>query len=273
MSSVVLLDNIRRLNEILHRKNNGKVVFNDICQAMSASLSANVYVFSKKGKLLGLGSFGSIPLMDYIKDLKVGNFADRKFNDRLKTVLSTKENVYLESLGFSEEDSMNFQALVTPIDVSGERFGTLFIYRESDRNQTPAGKITKPFDIDDIIISEYGATVVGLEMLRSVSFESLEEERKATNVKNALGALSAAEVEALSNVFDELSGCEGVLVASRVADKAGITRSVIVNALRKLESAEIIESRSAGMKGTYIKVINPLIFEEIEELKEIRHMI
>ena len=43
------------------------------------------------------------------------------------------------------------------------------------------------------------------------------------------------------------------LFASKIADRVGITRSVIVNALRKLESAGVIESRSLGMKGTYIK--------------------
>ena len=53
------------------------------------------------------------------------------------------------------------------------------------------------------------------------------------------------------------------MVASKIADRFGITRSVIVNALRKLESAGVIESRSSGMKGTYIKVVNDLIFDEL----------
>ena len=42
-----------------------------------------------------------------------------------------------------------------------------------------------------------------------------------------------------------------------------MTRSVIVNALRKLESAGIIESRSLGMKGTFIKVLSPLFVDEL----------
>ena len=42
---------------------------------------------------------------------------------------------------------------------------------------------------------------------------------------------------------------------------------VIVNALRKFESAGVIESRSSGMKGTYIKVLNEVIFDELEEIK------
>ncbi|MBO7631280.1 MAG: GTP-sensing pleiotropic transcriptional regulator CodY, partial [Lachnospiraceae bacterium] len=51
------------------------------------------------------------------------------------------------------------------------------------------------------------------------------------------------------------------LVTSRVADKAHITRSVIVNALRKLESAGVIESRSSGMKGTFIRVLNENLYD------------
>ena len=46
------------------------------------------------------------------------------------------------------------------------------------------------------------------------------------------------------------------------------TRSVIVNALRKFESAGVIESRSSGMKGTYIKVLNDVVFDELEENSE-----
>ena len=65
--------------------------------------------------------------------------------------------------------------------------------------------------------------------------------------------------------LEELHGTEGLLVASKIADRSGITRSVIVNALRKLESAGVIESRSLGMKGTYIKIINNKFKEQLEK--------
>ncbi|GAU79883.1 GTP-sensing transcriptionalpleiotropic repressor codY [Fusibacter sp. 3D3] len=64
-----------------------------------------------------------------------------------------------------------------------------------------------------------------------------------------------------------LNSEEGLLVASKIADKAGITRSVIVNALRKFESAGVIETRSLGMKGTYIKVLNDCLLVELQKLK------
>ena len=68
------------------------------------------------------------------------------------------------------------------------------------------------------------------------------------------------------HIFEELEGNEGILVASKIADRVGITRSVIVNALRKFESAGVIESRSSGMKGTYIRVLNDVVFEELKNL-------
>jgi transcriptional pleiotropic repressor len=172
-------------------------------------------------------------------------------------VLSTEENVNLETLGFEHAGSRKAQALIAPIDIAGERLGTLFIYKEEEQ-----------YLIDDIILCEYGATVVGLEMLRSVNEETAEESRKQQVVSSAISTLSFSEMEAIIHIFEELEGNEGILVASKIADRVGITRSVIVNALRKFESAGIIESRSSGMKGTYIKVLNDLIFGEVKKLKE-----
>jgi len=86
-------------------------------------------------------------------------------------------------------------------------------------------------------------------------------------VQIAIDTLSYSELEAIEHIFDELDGEEGLLVASKVADRVGITRSVIVNALRKFESAGVIESRSLGMKGTYIKILNDYLLEDLEKLK------
>ena len=259
MSSVRLLDDTRKINSILHRKNSGKVAFNDICDAMKSVLNSDVLVLSKKGKILGMGYRSEFEPIDKFADGKVSQFIDTRLNERLVDILSTKESVNLETLGFSEEISRNYQAIITPINIAGQRYGTLIIYKPGDY---------EAYSIEDIILTEYGATVVGLEMVRSVSEESAEEDRRAQGVQAALSTLSASETEAVIHIFNELSGLEGILVASRIADREGITRSVIVNALRKLESAGVIVSKSSGMKGTYIKVTNELIYEEIEELKK-----
>ena len=81
--------------------------------------------------------------------------------------------------------------------------------------------------------------------------------------------VSVVDEEGKEHIFEELDGNEGILVASKIADRVGITRSVIVNALRKFESAGVIESRSSGMKGTYIKVLNDVVFDELKALKAV----
>lgn len=255
--SVQLLDKTRKINKLLHNNNSQKVVFNDICDVLSEILEANSLVISKKGKVLGVGTHnGTSEITELIAD-KVGGFIDEMLNERLLSILSTKENVNLVTLGFDEENVNRYQAIISPIDIAGSRLGTVFIYKEE-----------KGFDIDDIILSEYGTTVVGLEMMRSVNEENAEENRKISIVKSAISTLSFSELEAIIHIFEELNGNEGVLVASKIADRVGITRSVIVNALRKFESAGVIESRSSGMKGTYIKVINDVVFAELEEVKK-----
>ena len=257
--SVQLLDKTRKINKLLHNNNTSKVVFNDICEVLSEILESNILVLSKKGKVLGFSVWKDVDVINELMENNIGSFADHMLNERLLSVLSTKENVNLETLGFVN-DIKKYTAIITPIDIAGERLGTLFVYREND-----------PYDIDDIILCEYGTTVVGLEMLRAVNEESAEESRKVAVVKSAVSTLSFSEMEAITHIFDELNGMEGILVASKIADRVGITRSVIVNALRKFESAGVIESRSSGMKGTYIKVLNEVIFDELEEIKAQRN--
>ena len=97
--------------------------------------------------------------------------------------------------------------------------------------------------------------------------------RKKAVVQMAIGTLSYSELEAVEHIFEELDGKEGLLVASKIADRVGITRSVIVNALRKFESAGVIESRSLGMKGTHIKILNDKLMEELKKLKNHQYLI
>ena len=256
--SVQLLDKTRKINKLLHNNHHSKVVFNDICAVLTDTLGSNVLVISQKGKVLGTSYVEKSEALSELLTDRVGQFVDAMLNERLLSILSTKENVNLETLGFEGTEN-RISAIITPIDIGGERLGTLFVYRSGSE-----------FDIDDIILCEYGTTVVGLEMMRSVNEENAEEQRKVQVVQSALSTLSYSELEAILHIFEELSGNEGVLVASKIADRVGITRSVIVNALRKFESAGVIESRSSGMKGTYIKVLNDVIFDELEEIRKKR---
>lgn len=256
--SVQLLDKTRKINKLLHNNTSSKFVFNDICGVLSDVLDSNTLVISKKGKVLGIKIHNSKAVISDLLENEVGKMIDSNLNERFLNVLSTMENANLMTFGFDNNLNKDYHVVIAPIDIAGERLGTLFIYRPGSE-----------YDIDDIILSEYGTTVVGLEMLRSLKEEDAENARKRQIVKSAINTLSYSEVEAITHVFEELGNEEGILVASKIADRVGITRSVIVNAMRKFESAGVIESHSSGMKGTYVKVLNDAVFSELDKLKQV----
>ena len=105
MSSVQLLDKTRKIGKLLHNNNSSKVVFSDICKVMREILNSNVLVISRKGKVLGVGKSDGIEPITELLDDSIGGFIDPMLNERLLGVLSTKENVNLETLGFENIDT------------------------------------------------------------------------------------------------------------------------------------------------------------------------
>ncbi|SEF51327.1 transcriptional pleiotropic repressor [Eubacterium ruminantium] len=250
--SVKLLDKTRKLNKLLHYNSSSKVIFDDICECAGKILSANIMVVSMRGKILGLYKCEKVEAINEMIAGDKGDVIDESLNERFLSVLSTKENVNLMTLGFDEKANEEHSAIVMPVDFAGERLGTTFIYRNKEL-----------FDVDDIIFSEYMNTVIELEMMRSIYEEDEEISRKKVTVRSAALSLSVSEKEAVVCVFKELDKKEGLIVVSKLASKCRITRSIIVNALKKLEGAGIIEIISKGMKGTYVKIVNEEVFDEL----------
>ncbi len=255
-----LLAKTRRINRLLQRTAGHAVNFNEMAEVLSDVIEANTFVVSRKGKMLGVSIYTPIENDRLNKMIEERRFP-QEYNNLLLKEDETKANITLDSpltVFPVEMRGILDKAYTTlvPVVAGGERLGTLLLAR-----------LNKEFVDDDLILGEYGATVVGMEILRERSEAVEQEARSKAVVQMAIGSLSYSEMEAVEHIFEELNGKEGLLVASKIADRVGITRSVIVNALRKLESAGVIESRSLGMKGTYIKVLNEKLLTELEKLK------
>jgi transcriptional pleiotropic repressor len=255
-----LLERTRKINKLLQKSE--KVEYEEMSRVLSNVISANVYIVGRNGIIKGYALQDDFEC-DLMRDrvLLQGLFPERYVEWLLK-VSETSSNLRLDSgvCTFSEGTQCLFNdkfTTIVPIHGVGERIGTLII-----------AKFHVEFTDEDLILAEYGATVVGMEILRERSGRIEEEARKKATVQVALGTLSYSELEAVMHILNELDGNEGLLVASKIADRVGITRSVIVNALRKFESAGVIESKSLGMKGTYIKVLNERLLEELKKLKK-----
>ncbi|MBR4643366.1 MAG: GTP-sensing pleiotropic transcriptional regulator CodY [Selenomonadaceae bacterium] len=242
-----LLEKTRKINKLLQRSEN--VEYDGISRVLSKVLDAGVYIVNKKGDVYG---YSLIDDEDYSTEneiLRKGKFPEAyvKWLNRFDDTQTNPKNYVSPVKGK--------HVTIVPIYGVGRRIGTLIVARQEES-----------FTDDDLLLAEYGATVVGMEMLRDHTEKVEIEARKKATVQIALATLSFSEAEAAINILGELNGNEGLLVASKIADRVGITRSVIVNALRKFESAGVIESKSLGMKGTYIKIKNEYLMEEVQKL-------
>ena len=212
----------------------------------------HVYVVDKSGKLLGynwLPEYQSQALSDSFKDgvmpeefvIRMNRCRDSEIHD---------EDAFLFDDAYTGEKPEKHLMYVPIIGANAERLGTIMLVR-----------FHAPFLIEDILLAEYLGVLAGIQILNERAKDLEEDSRTRLSVQMAMRALSYSELESMKNIISELDGYEGIAIASKVADRVGVTRSVIVNALRKLESAGLIESRSLGMKGTYIKILNPLLIE------------
>ena len=256
-----LLSKTRMLNKILQKTGTEPVVFEDISKLLSDVLGCNAYILSRKGKILGFnfaeGFECEIMKSKIVNEMRFPEYYNAKLlniHETLSNLTNHGECVFNEN---GEKCNVeNSLSTIVPIMGNRERLGTLLLVR-----------INKEFTDEDLILSEYSSTIIGLEILRAKNEVIEEDARKKAVVQLAIGTLSYSELEAVEHIFSELNGLEGLLVASKIADKVGITRSVIVNALRKFESAGVIESRSLGMKGTHIKILNEKLLDELKKIK------
>lgn len=141
---------------------------------------------------------------------------------------------------------------ILPVKSGGRRVGTLLLIRPD-----------VPFADEDLALAEVAALGAGLVITAALSEEEEGEAKERQRARTAVRSLSYSEAVAMHHLLAELQGDEGLLVTSRIADQAGITRSIVVNALRKLASASVIEARSLGAKGTYLRVLNRELRHEL----------
>ena len=241
-----LLTKTRKINKLLQQKNTfdmqADLPYDKMAVTLGAILDSNVYIIGSDGVLLGYNERHDVN-NDRVKSMFVEKQFPDSYTDTVGQLNKTEANIPITSeitaFPFETREKYPFGlTTVVPIFGAGERLGTIIL-----------AKMEQAFNDDDLVLAEYGATVVGMQILYQKSRSIEADVRSATAVQMA--------------IIDALEGDEGRLTASNIADKIGITRSVIVNALRKLESAGIIESRSLGMKGTYLKVLNSRFKEEL----------
>lgn len=238
----MLLKDTRRLGSIFQRKKLNDINLNLLCETLFDIIGAEAYIISTKGKTIGLNKKGLL-------NLEIGDSINFNININLATIEESRINIHSSELEiFNGREAFYLSAI--PVIIADERLGSMLLVRKD-----------KTFTEEDIIIGEYGANIIGMYISLLDRLNNSNEDRKLNEINKSLNALSYSEKCAVVKIMEQVQSMEGLIIVSKVADDSRITRSAVVNALRKLESAGIIETRSLGMKGTMIKIINEKILE------------
>lgn len=238
---------------MLSESTTGSLSYKDLSTILSEILNANIYVMDIKGMVLGVAYTDAKDTSTFEDELGYEKISE-EYNAGILKIHETMANLIGDDLvpilGDDYRMKDKYHAII-PIVCGGERLGTLLMARYNSS-----------YDDEEIALCEYGATVVGLEIRRNIQLEHAKERNLRLAVDMALDTLSYSEKGALEKILEQLEEAEGLIVTSKVASQHGLTNSVVANALRKMESARLIETKSLGMKGTYIRMVNPYLKEE-----------
>ncbi len=233
---------MRNLNRLIGtHKSNGELL-NGIASVIQESTNANTVFIEGNGRILAVG--GNLP-----KDLMSDNneFIDKKVAVQINKFKEPQININLTGVE-------NCSSAVVPIPNGG----SMLLFKDNNEEFSEQNKLS----------AEVGANNAAW-VVQWVKKENQDNEDREIKIARAvLNSLSFTEIDVIIEVFDSIKNGEGFVVASKIADKNGYARSVTVNALRKLESAGVVQTRSLGVKGTYIKVINNKLCDEINKFKK-----
>ena len=259
--SVQLLDKTRKINKLLHNSNSSKVIFNDICQVLMETLSSNILVLSKKGKVLGVSLCPGVEEITELIEDKVGGYVDALLNERFLGVLSTKENVNLQTLGF-EHVSSGYQGIINPIDIAGERLGTVFMYRSE-----------KPYDIEDIKPEQRIMMDLYPEIYSCIGCNACT--KACTQDLNVMQYIAYAQRGEFEKCAEESFDCIGCGCCS-VRCPAEISHPMVGVLARRLtgkyiapESKHLTERVEEIHHGDYDQLIEQIMQKPIEEMQEL----
>jgi len=218
-----------------------------VCDLLRSHTSASVILRGRDGRVL----------RECLRDNEIFS---KSFNENEKNFSKNSNDDEKNFSKNSNESEKNFSENSNKNEKNSEKIftvGCLSLRRE------------KNFSDDEKLAANIALCVCVVLLRHREGLILSEQKRRAKSVRAIINSLSFSELEAATRalkILGEKNATEGLLVAGHIADKLGFTRSVVTSALRKLEGANLIETRSLGMKGTYIRVKETLLIEELGKL-------
>ena len=158
---------------------------------------------------------------------------------------------YFLSLSQPTPKSVGPNALFVPL-LSGDKIGTFVVSSKGEATFSEA-------DRTSLLWVSQMVTLLVVQI-----HNKAKQDRHAA--KSIIGTLTYSELTATLSIFKQLENST-LIVLGKFADDHGFSRSIVGNAVRKIEASGAIETRSLGVKGTKIAIINEKLLEELHKLR------
>lgn len=244
-----IIERIQKLNMVFRYSAENLIPLQEFCDQLSAILKSNIYLFYADRRIFCHSFSSEFPCQHNEPSMESHLLPDKYFNFFQNTDGSIF-NVY-------EPDPFCTCDGVSTCIYRERYFSVLHVYSAFSSG---AGilmvRYGEPFKQDEEILCEYTAVIVSLELLYHAQSRIKQDSLQMAYSRLAAKSLSSSELCAAQAVLAQIKGKTGTVLLSSVAAATFVTQSTVSSALKKLESAGVISTRSLGVKGKSITVNN-----------------
>jgi transcriptional pleiotropic repressor len=253
-----MIEIARMINKSMHNIIADQVDCREIAELLAENLNCDVYFIDLHGNTGEYALCTDLVCPGIDKGTSFKDCLPERYHEFYMNIYETRANVlWKKEFLFCPSGNRTCpyeEVMITiiPVYEGVQRLGTVLLVKSGGE-----------FTDEEIVIAEYGVTILANEIIRKRSKNIENEARKRATVQSAVATLSYSERKAMKRIIAELKGNEGLVVIEHIATSFELNRASASNALTKIVSAGIIEKRSVGKKGIYIKILNDSLFHEL----------
>ena len=252
-----LITKIRQLNTVFEKATKEFLPLEALCNELSDIIESNIYVFTPDGEIIAYAIAKKFicPYTDKnpLKKTMLPEYYLSLFRSCDSTIFSRYEEI--PGCTYADVEVCLFRKRyysLYPIHSNSEKSAGMLLIRYGS-NFVPS----------DTVLCEYASAIVSLWLMHEKQIEDQQRVMEMESAQLASKALSFSELQAANAVMQELDGEKGHVFFNLIAAKAYVTQSIVTSALKKLESAGVIQTKVHGAKGKSVCVNNPYLKQEL----------
>lgn len=247
---------MRQLNNVFKQSATRLVPLKKLCSQLCNITNSNIYLFNSSGKIFSY-SFAQSYYCTHNENALKKPQLPQHYLDMFNNSDDTRFNIFEECPictceGVDVCIFRNRYYSIVPVFCNFAKIAGILLIRYDS-----------PFAADEEVLCEHTATIISLELMRRDQERIKKKSFEIAQAHLAVCFLTFSELKAISAVMNMLPEKEGVIFLNVISKETYVTQSTVSGALKKMESAGVIQTRSQGVKGKYVNIINDYLYEEI----------